>query len=1159
MDPVETYITELRDIRASGAAVKETSYYPALSALLNELGKSLKPRVRCIINIKNKGAGIPDGGLFTPDQFQKASSGEPLQGQAPSRGAIEAKGTGDDVFAVADGEQVQRYLQRYRQVLVTNYRAFVLVGFDHEGRAASLESYSLAVTETEFWAAAAHPKKMAEQHGERLAEYLKRVMRHAAPIATPQDLAWFLASYARDARSRIESVELPALAAVRTALEEALGIKFEGVRGEHFFRSTLVQTLFYGVFSAWVLWSKQHPLADRKTQFDWRVSAHYLRVPIMRKLFGEVADPGQMRELSLYEVLDWSGATLNRVERPAFFKAFEESHAVQYFYEPFLEAFDPDLRKQLGVWYTPIEIVHYMVARVDTVLRTELGIETGLADPRVYVLDPCCGTGAYLVEVLKRIDKTLTESGADALAASDVKEAALKRVFGFEILPAPFVVAHLQVGLLLQNLGAELSEKDHERVSVYLTNALTGWEPPKGPKTKLPFPELEEERDAAEHVKRDKPILVILGNPPYNAFAGVSPQEEDGLVEPYKEGLISKWGIKKFNLDDLYIRFFRLAERRLAEKTGEGVMCYVSNFSYLGDPSFVVMRERFLQEFDSLWFDCMNGDSRETGKLTPDGRPDPSIFSTEYNHEGIRVGTAIGLMARRIDRSREPIVRFRQFWGATKRKDVLTSLCAEAFEKTYTISRPGPLNRFSFRPLAVAEHYLEWPKVVDLALKSGNGLMEKRGGALIDIDPQVLTQRMQLYYDLTLPWDELRRTGHGLAQDAAGFDAQKVRPKVLKAERFDPDRVVRYAVRPFDTRWCYYSDVSPLWNRSRPALWAQLWPGNSFLLTRFKRAREPEGAPFYFTAVLSDDHFLSPDAIAIPMQLRTAAAREKRVPEQDGFFEAAEAEADKEANLRGPALAYLDALGIDSSAPGAYSSLIWMHALAIGYAPLYLHENSDGLGEDWPRIPLPTSRGRLEQSAELGTSIACLLDTEQPVTGVTTGQVRRELAAIGMIRRAGGGTLNPVGGDLDLTAGWGHAGKDGITMPGKGKLSEREYTAAEVEAIKVGAVEQGLSFEQAMLCLGDRTYDVFLNETAYWKSVPVRVWSYTIGGYQVIKKWLSYREKRLLGRGMSKEEAREVMEMARRIAALLLMEPALDKNYLAIKESAFDWQSLKSG
>lgn len=237
---------------------------------------------------------------------------------------------------------------------------------------------------------------------------------------------------------------------------------------------------------------------------------------MIKALFEQVATPTKLGPLGLVEVLDWTGTALNRVDRASFFTRFEEEYAVQYFYEPFLQAFDPELRKELGVWYTPPEIVQYMVARVDTVLREELEIEDGLADPNVYILDPCCGTGAYLVEVLKRIDSALKAKGTDALGSSDIKEAAIKRVFGFEILTAPFVVAHLQLGLLLHNLGVPLSN-EKERVGVYLTNALTGWEPPKEPKQMLLFPELAEERDAAEKVKRKKPILEFWAIPPTTA------------------------------------------------------------------------------------------------------------------------------------------------------------------------------------------------------------------------------------------------------------------------------------------------------------------------------------------------------------------------------------------------------------------------------------------------------------------------------------------------------------------------------------------------------------------------------------------------------------------------------------------------------------------
>jgi hypothetical protein len=761
MNPLETYLRDLYEIYSSGAGTPETSYYGPLRSLFNEIGKHLKPKVRCIINIRNKGAGLPDGGLFTPDQFQKSSEAEPIPGTDPARGVIEVKSTGEDAWLIADGDQVSRYWGKYRQVLVTNLRDFLLVGQDAEGQPAKLEAYRLAANETEFWKEAAHPRRLATSHGDRFIEYLKRVMLQAAPLAAPKDLAWFLASYARDAKARMEGADLPALNTLRAALEEALGLKFEGDKGEHFFRSTLVQTIFYGVFSAWVLWDKKHPRTDRKARFNWRETVWYLRVPMIRALFEQLATPAKLGPLGLVEVLEWTETTLNRVDRASFFDQFEEGHAVQYFYEPFLEAFDPQLRKELGVWYTPPEIVQYMVARVDTVLRQELELPDGLADPRVYVLDPCCGTGAYLVEVLKRITATLRDKGDDALVGADVKKAALSRVFGFEILPAPFVVAHLQVGLYMQNLGAPLGENAKERAGVYLTNALTGWEPPQGPKQQLIFPELAEERDAAEEVKQDKPILVILGNPPYNAFAGVSPLEEQGLVEPYKEGLRSQWGILAGSMHDLYIRFFRLAERRIAEKTGKGVVCYISNFSYLSEPSFVVMRQRFFSEFDALWFDCLNGDSRETGKITPDGKPDPSVFSTEYNREGIRVGTAICLMVRQKGRRDAPTVRFRHFWGANKRADLLDSINAEDFEAQYHTVNPAKTNRYTFRTSEVAGDYRVWPKLVDLSsIGSYPGMDEDRRFALISFDKETLIKRMEEYYNQNVSWDAVIKA-HG--------------------------------------------------------------------------------------------------------------------------------------------------------------------------------------------------------------------------------------------------------------------------------------------------------------------------------------------------------------------------------------------------------------
>ncbi len=1132
--PLETYLHELREIRSSGAAVKEISYYGPLANLFNEIGRTLKPRVRCILTLKNQGAGLPDGGFFTNDQFQRVSEAEPLSGQIPARGAIEVKSTTEDVRRIAYGDQVARYLQRYRQVLVTNYRDFILVGYDDEGQPALLETYRLADSESAFWAAAVQPQKLSAIHGDRFADYLQRAMLHAAPLAAPGDVAWFLASYARDAKARIEETDLPALDTIRTALEEALGITFEGKRGSHFFLSTLVQTLFYGVFSAWVLWSKQHPPGNRKARFDWRTSAHYLRVPILRKLFYEAADPGQLDALHLSEVLDWAGAALNRVDRAAFFAAFAEDHAVQYFYEPFLEAFDPVLRKELGVWYTPTEIVRYMVARVDAVLREELQLPDGLADPCVYVLDPCCGTGAYLVEVLRRVATTLQEKGGDALLAHDLKRAAMERVFGFELLPAPFVVAHLQLGLLLQSLEAPLSDKKNERVGVYLTNALSGWEPPKGPKQQLLFRELEEERDAAEHVKHDVPILVILGNPPYNGFAGVAVKEERDLSNAYRTTKRAP-APQGQGLNDLYIRFFRMAERRIVEKTGKGVVCFISNYSWLDGLSFTGMRERYLDAFDHMWIDCLNGDKYKTGKLTPEGEPDPSVFSTEFNPEGIQVGTAIALLVHKEQSTGTEPVRFQHLWGKTKRTQLLETANQDG-KSLYQQLNPAVELGFPFMPTRVQSDYLSWPLLPEVFPVSFPGVKTSRDDMVVDIDRERLIQRMQQYFDPIISHEEMHRIAPRVMQDAARFAAKSTRD-FLSKRGFLPQNIVQYCYRPFDVRWLYWEPETKLLDEKRSEYFPHVVKGNVWIISQQKPRREWSKPQFIRSIGCLD--LMDRGASCVPLYLRP-------VEEQKSLFSdlrQQESMNGTQLNLSDKAINYLNhAEKLEDT------EALFYHFVAILHSSAYCVENSGALRQDWPRVPLPDSKKMLLASAKLGRQVAELLDPESRVSGVTTGTIRPELKTIAVVSREGGGSLRLDAGDLDVTAGWGHAGKGGVTMPGKGKTVERDYTEEEQTAI-------GAHDRAPFQSLGETTYDIYLTNSVYWKNVPARVWEYTSGGYQVIKKWLSYRERDLLGRSLTIDEAREVTNIARCITAILLLEPELDANYQATKQALYAWEA----
>ena len=389
---VETYFTDLRRIRASGGATDERSTYGALANLLNTVGATLKPKVFCVPELADQGAGHPDFGLYASRQGQR---GKLRDGQVPERGVVEVKALREDIQGGAVQDQVGRYWSRYNLVLVTNLLAFKLVGRDKTGGEATLESFRLADSEEAFDRRLGKPRVFAREVGTALGEYLRRALSHRAAITDPKDLAGLLASYARDGLERVTSVEQKAngespLYALRSALEKGLGVRFEGERGARFFHSTLVQTLFYGIFSAWVLWARQDPAP--KGTFDWQKAVWHLRVPVLRSLYQQLSDPGRPQPLGLVELLDWTAAAFDRVDRTAFFSQFNEGEAVPYFYEPFLQAFDPDLRKQLGVWYTPKEVVHYMVARVDQALKDDLGISDGLANEDVYVLDPCCGT-----------------------------------------------------------------------------------------------------------------------------------------------------------------------------------------------------------------------------------------------------------------------------------------------------------------------------------------------------------------------------------------------------------------------------------------------------------------------------------------------------------------------------------------------------------------------------------------------------------------------------------------------------------------------------------------------------------------------------------------------------------------------------------------------
>ena len=1149
-NPVRTYLTAIRRIHRTGEAVAETSYYGALETLLNAIGDDLIPSIHCVVNPRNRGSGIADLGLFTQSQIRDAGyhSRDAWQVQLPDRGVIEAKPPSWELSDIARLEQVSRYLNRYGQVLITNFREFQLIRQVDNSRSLG-EPTRLAATEAELWRAS-----IAEDRIDEVYDQLKAAIMSDAPLNSPEALASVLALYARMALRQVKGRRDRDLDRIKSALEKTLGLTFEGQEAAHFFESALVQTLFYGIFSVWIMWVRSDPLATQT--FEWRTTGWGLKLPMIGSLFDLVATPQTIRLLRLKSLLDQAGAALHRVNRVPFFLRFDPEHAIEYFYEPFLEAYDPELRKELGVWYTPPEVVKYMVERVDRIMRVDFGLPDGLADDSVYVLDPCVGTGSFLIEILKHIAATLNATRSDDMIAADLKRAAVTRLFGFEVLPAPFVIAHLQMSILLQEFASPLASdaEPPERLPIYLTNALTGWDDDSA-SPEIPFEAFRVERDAANQVKRDSRILVVIGNPPYNAFAGVSPPDEANMLAPYKEGIRTR-----NSLDDLYVRFFRVGERQISELSGRGVLTFISNRSYLSSPSFRSMRQHLAANFDTIHIDDTNGDRDETGKITPDGSPDPSIFSTKRNKAGIAEGTAIAALVR-LGHSQTYTdecvakIAYRTFWGKSKREDLLRSLdnrspIDPSSSRNAVQFEPDPRQYYTFRPLAAATDFYRWPSLHTLCkIAPVYGLHEARGGVLIDTDKNELVTRVKTYLDPAISFSAVdERFRHAWY----GFVPSRTRSALQRASRRSTTQISAaiepFTYRPFDQRYAYWQSDENLWVAPQPLLVKARRKGAKFLYARRTVESSNDGAPLLWSSAVGDQHALHKTAYLVPTLYVEEPPNYGSLFGEDGGPNTLE-------NLSDFAKAYLTSIGYSHHDGDFYrSEALFLHVLAISSAPEYIRENRGALRQRFPHIPLPKSRAGFDESVQVGRVLADLHD------GGSGGATRSLLVAMGrtiaVIRSRSHRPLQTGGGDFKITAGWGRLNENGAVMPGHGSTTRQDFSDAEEALLRSIASWAQCSEASLQAIIAQGAQHIHLNPGTFFASVPTAAWEYKIGGFLVLKKWLSYRDYSVSNRSLDTTEARLFQNMVIRLTIIALLGDRLDANYRAAKDDASIFDEL---
>ncbi len=554
------------------------------------------------------------------------------------------------------------------------------------------------------------------------------------------------------------------------------------------FADMYAQTLTYGLFVARIHYEK-HP----KT-FDVDVADKYVpnTNPFLRELFHK------MSFAQLGERLNWLVTRLAEVlaltDVEELLKDFgrptEQTDVVVHFYETFLSHYDPDMRKSRGVYYTPEPVVNYMVRSVDVLLRQTFKIG-GLADEKAIILDPATGTGTFLYAVIRHIYDQFSSKGA---WKSYVTDNLLKRLFGFELLIAPYTMAHLKLGLQLRETGYDFPSG--KRLGIYLTNTLN-----EGIKSKhLMFAEfISNEANGATDIKQHEPIMVILGNPPYSGHSANDNEWINSLIQNYqeKDGQTLRERNTKWLRDD-YVKFIRMAQDRI-ERTGHGVIAFVTNHSYLDNPTFRFMRKVLLETFDDIYIIDLHGNSRRK-EQTPDGFADKNVFD-------IQQGVAIGIFVKSPNHQPNTLatVHHVDVWGRNRAMKHEWLNTHDVSNTDWTTFEPyAPFYAFTPATSGVKNGYVNYPQITDIFPHNVMGIQTHRDSFAIAFKSKQLEQRLSDMRDEALSDRDLRSKYQ--LKDNRDWQLEKARKKLQTYHDWkNKIRICLY--RPFDQRY-FYADTT---------------------------------------------------------------------------------------------------------------------------------------------------------------------------------------------------------------------------------------------------------------------------------------------------------------------------------------------------------------
>jgi predicted helicase len=1046
MQALKGYLEQLQAVAQQPHATGELSYHGALERLL----RTLRPNLTLVHEPTRTVVGRPDFAI--------------LHQHAPV-GYVEAEAYNADLDNLPPHAKAQTdaFRQHLENFLLTNFLEFRLYRAGQEVMRARLPQPP------------PHGKiALAQRDADECLALLQAFLDYApAPVADAHTLAQQLAQRAQLLKTTVEQSlhaqlkqppDMPLeLRNLYRALQHALLPDLQPAD----FADLYAQTLAYGLFAA----RCYAPNAARFTRHD---AARIIpdAIPFLKRLLTTLTT--QSLEPELEWLLDDLASLLERAEMPTILQDFGKragrEDPVVHFYEDFLAAYDPTLREVRGVYYTPEPVVQFIVRAVDTVLRREFGMQ-GLMDERALVLDPACGTGSFLYEIVRQVHAQVCEQLGAGQWADYARQQLLPRLFGFELLMAPYTIAHLKLALELQQLGAP----PNDRLRIYLTNAL---EPAVKTSELLLGEFITCEANEAAEVKREKPILVVLGNPPYSGHSAnrsyVEVQETVGgrtrkrkqptwigeLIEDYKQ--VDGQPLEEKNpkwLQDDYVKFIRFAEWRI-EQTGQGVVAFITNHAYLDNPTFRGMRARLLRTFQRLYIVNLHGNARRKERA-PNGSPDENLFDIQ---QGVAILIAIRNPNNFADSDDSAPVWYFDVWGSREKKyDFLRTATLESIRWTPLTPR-APMYLFVPQDTALEAEYQRGWRIPDIFPVHSVGIVTARDGLTIHRTPDAVWQTV---CELVALEPEAARERFRLGERIARKRIQSLIDDLKSAGVPDESakaRIMRILYRPFDVRYTFYTGKpNGFHERPRPEVMRHMLAGeNVALITLRQQSRDAEWRNVGITNTLAESSIISNYTREIGYVFPLY-----RYPDTKGEQGALMPEAGRKENL---SAAFLEALaGAVGHAPTPKAVLGYLYAVL--HSPAYRARYAEFLKRDFPRVPLPPDKATFDALAQLGGALIELHLLRDPALNTPSCKY-------------------PVGGDH--------------------RVERVEYD--------------------------EKAQRVWINGAQYFEPVSPEVWAYRVGGYQVCHKWLDDRK----GATLSYDERLTYQKMITALERTLALQAQID-------------------